>query len=255
MRSVRVLITGASRGIGLEFARQYAAAGEEVIATCRIPSAASELAEIATACQAVEVRQLDVTDPVSIDRLAAGLGSCPGLDVLINNAGDFGESSGELADVRQPDWTQMFQVNTIGPLLVTRALLPHLLRSAKPVVVGLSSVKASIGRNHMGRSYQYRATKAGLNAVLRSLAVDFADSSLCVVALSPGWVYRNRDPAAGLSDDERLHRARKFMNEYGGRGARVTLSQSVSSMIGVIARLTPGDTGSFFDHDGDVLPW
>jgi NAD(P)-dependent dehydrogenase (short-subunit alcohol dehydrogenase family) len=253
---MRILITGANRGIGLEFARQYAAAGHDIIATCRTPSAASELAELATVCPAVTVEQLDVTDPRSIDTLAAAVGTDRPLDLLINNAGNYGVSAGSLSDVRPDDWMEMLRVNTIGPVLVTRALLPPLRRSSRPMVVGLSSVKASIGRNHMGGSYQYRATKAGLNAVLRSLAVDLADEGVCVIALSPGWVPRSSDAfGRGLSPDQRLRRARRFFSEFGGREVRVTQSESVSGMIAVIDKLTIADSGSFLDHEGGSLPW
>lgn len=249
-----VLITGASRGIGLEFVRQYAAAGRPVLATCRKPDDATALRVLADRHKTVEVARLDVTDPASVEECAAALGS-RAVDVLVNNAGIYGRSTGELENVDVADWTEMFTVNTVGQLLVTRAMLPALRRSTTPRVVGLSSVKASIGRNHMGASYQYRSTKAGFNALLRSLAVDLRPEGIGVYALSPGWVDQGEDVTGGLSFDDRLRKARKFFAEFGDSSARQSLEQSVARMTALIDRLTLQDSGGFFDHLGRPLAW
>src|SRR5581483_2868391 len=137
-----------------------------------------------------------------------------GIDVLINNAGSYGSTPDRLGHVDTADWLRMFEVNTVAPLRVTAALLPALRRGHHPKVVGLSSVKASIGRNHMGAAYQYRSTKAAMNAVLRSLAVDLAADGICVVAISPGWIYRGEYFGRGMSFDERLRRARSYLAEF-----------------------------------------
>ncbi|MEV1156008.1 SDR family oxidoreductase [Micromonospora chokoriensis] len=254
MSAPTILVTGANRGIGLEFVRQYAALGRSVTATCRKPDDAEELHVLARRHHDITVLQLDVTDDSSIAGCVAALGETP-LDLLLNNAGCYGRASGELDALDKADWTAMFEVNTMGPLLVTRALLPALRRAAAPKVVGLSSVKASIGRNHMGASYQYRSTKAAFNALLRSLAVDLRPTGISVYALSPGWVDQGEDVSGGLSFDDRLRKARRFFAEFGGSSARVGLTESVRSMVATIDRLSPADSGEFFDHTGRPLPW
>lgn len=184
-----------------------------------------------------------------------GRGRREGLDLLLNNAGHYGRSTGDLDTVDPLDWMQMFEVNSIGPLQVTRALLPALRRGTAPKVVGVSSVKGSITRNHMGASYQYRSSKSAFNAVLRSLAVDLRPQGISVFAVSPGWVDQGEDVTGGLGFDDRLRKARKFVAEFGGSSARVSLQESVSRMTTLIDRLADTDSGGFFDHLGRPLPW
>jgi NAD(P)-dependent dehydrogenase (short-subunit alcohol dehydrogenase family) len=251
---VRVLVTGSSRGIGHELVRQYADAGHDVVATCRDPDRAADLAALAAAHEGVEIRQLDVTDDHSIDALAQALDG-RGIDVLFNNAGFYGRAPGPLEGVDPDDWLQMFRVNTIGPLAVTRALLPALRLGSDAKVVGLSSVKASITRNRLGGSYQYRSTKAGLNAILRSLAVDLRPEGIAVYALSPGWVVRGENYGAGLSFDDRLRKARRLLAEFGEGGARQSLPQAVERLIATVGALGLDDSGGFFDHLGRPMEW
>ncbi|MFL6137228.1 MAG: SDR family oxidoreductase [Frankiaceae bacterium] len=250
---MRVLITGASRGIGLELARQYAEAGHHVVATCRDPSTAVELPALAAAHPRVRIRALDVTDDAMIERVAAELDEP--LDLLVNNAVHYGRTSGALHDVDRADWLRMMDVNTIGPLCLTAALRPALRRGTSPRVVGISSVKGSIERNHMGASYPYRSSKAALNAVLRSLALDMAADGIAVYALSPGWVDRGEAVAGDLDFDARLRKARRFRAEFGDPSVRQSLVQAVSRMIELIERLRPDESGEFLDHLGRPLPW
>jgi NAD(P)-dependent dehydrogenase (short-subunit alcohol dehydrogenase family) len=149
----------------------------------------------------------------------------------------------------------MFDVNTIGPLRLTAALRPVLGRGVNPRVVGISSVKGSVERNRMGASYPYRSSKAGLNAVLRSLAIDLAPDGISVFALSPGWVDRGQPPADGLDFDARLRKARRFRAEFGDFSVRQSLDQAVARMIALLGQLGPADSGGFFDHLGRRLPW
>jgi NAD(P)-dependent dehydrogenase (short-subunit alcohol dehydrogenase family) len=251
---VRVLITGCSRSIGLELARQYADAGHDVIATARDPSRASALHELAASHRVVEVRTLDVTDPASVDALALDLEGAR-IDVLINNAGFYGRASGRLDTVEAGDWVEMFRVNAIGPLYVTRALLPALRRADRPKVVGISSIKASMSRNRLGGSYQYRATKAALNAVLCSLAIDLRPDGIAVYALSPGWVVQGEGYGKHLDYGDRLRRARRLIEEFGEGGARQTLEQAVARMIALVDELGSDDSGRFFDHLGRPIEW
>jgi len=221
-----VLITGANRGLGLEFAKQYAAAGWHVIGTARTPSEADELNELD-----VEVRQLDVADPDSIARLSKELGDRP-IDVLINNAGIFPRVS-TLDEIDFSDVERTYAVNTIGPMRVTRALLPNLERGATRQIVSITSGLGSIENNTSGRYYGYRESKAALNMFTRTLAVELADEGFTCIVMSPGWV----------------------QTDMGGPNANLTPEQSITGMRSVIAKLTPADTGTYWNHDGTKLPW
>lgn len=221
-----VLVTGANRGLGLEFARQYAAAGWTVIGTARTPDEATELKALG-----VEVRALDVADPASIDGLATSLEGRP-IDLLINNAGIFPRvdrlEATDFADVERT-----FAVNTLGPMRLTRALLPQLRLGRLKQVVSISSGLGSIANNSSGRYYGYRESKAALNMFTRSLAAELADEGFTCVVLSPGWV----------------------QTDMGGPNATLTPAQSVTGLRNVIDGLTPAMTGRFLNHDGAEQPW
>ncbi len=221
-----VLVTGANRGLGLEFARQYAAAGWTVVATARKPESASELNALG-----VRVMQLDVADEASIDKLAAELKGVA-IDLLINNAGIF-PRSGSLAEVDFEDVAQTYEVNTIGPMRVTRALLPNLRSGEMKTVVSITSGLGSIADNTGGRFYGYRESKAALNMFTRSLAAEFRDEGFTCVVISPGWV----------------------QTDMGGPNANLTPEQSITGMRAVIAKLTPADTGTYWNFNGETIPW
>ena len=221
-----VLVTGANRGLGYEFARQYAADGWQVIGTAREPAEAKELAELG-----VRVMALDVADPTSVERLAAELGAQP-IDLLINNAGIF-PRFGTLAETDFDDVARILAVNTIGPMRVTRALLPNLRRGNFKQIVSISSGLGSIAGNDSGRYYGYRESKAGLNMFTRSLAAELADEGFTCVVLSPGWV----------------------QTDMGGPNATLTPEQSIRGMRKVISGLAPEANGTFWNHDGETLPW
>jgi NAD(P)-dependent dehydrogenase (short-subunit alcohol dehydrogenase family) len=183
-----VLITGASRGLGLEFARQYAAAGWRVVATCRAPARAEALDALARAAGGrVTVHALDVRDRPRARTLAAELAGQP-VDVLLNNAAIWGPATQGLASLDERVWADVLDVDLIGPLRVTEAFLEHVAASQRKTVVVLSSRLASIQLNDSGGRYMYRSAKAGANALVRSLAVDLAPRGVICVALSPGWV-------------------------------------------------------------------
>lgn len=221
-----VLITGANRGLGLEFARQYAAAGWNVIGTARRPETAEELRSLE-----VRVVQLDVTDPESIDRMGRELGRQP-IDLLINNAGIFPRVS-RLDETDFGDVSRTLEVNTIGPMRVTRALLPNLHAGRGKKVVSITSGLGSIAENTGGRYYGYRESKAALNMFTRSLAAELRSEGFTCVVMSPGWV----------------------RTDMGGPNARLSPAQSISGMRAVIDRLTPADSGTFWNHDGSTLRW
>jgi NAD(P)-dependent dehydrogenase (short-subunit alcohol dehydrogenase family) len=220
------LVTGAGRGIGLEFARQLKARGDQVVATAREPEAAADLRSLG-----VRVEALNVAAGDSVRGLAERLEGVP-IDVLVNNAGIGGDASPvtELDFVRL---TRFFEVNAIGPLRVTQALLPNLRAGKRRLIVSLTSQMGSIGLNDQGGYYGYRASKAALNMLSRTLALELAGKGYTSIVVNPGWV----------------------RTDMGGPQAPLTPETSVRGMLKVLDRLTPKDTGSFFSWNGERLPW
>ncbi len=223
--SFTFVITGANRGIGLEFARQLSERGEHVIATARDPKRARDLRALN-----VRVEPLDVADAGSVAEFAGRLAGSP-VDVLINNAGIGGEGAA-IDRLSMEEVERFFRVNSVGPLRVTQALLPNLRAGNRKRVVNITSVLGSIGRNDSGGWYGYRAAKAALNQLTRTLAHELAPEGFTCVVLHPGWVRTN----------------------MGGRGAHLSPEESVRGMLKVIKKLSPRDTGRFFDYRGEV-PW
>jgi NAD(P)-dependent dehydrogenase (short-subunit alcohol dehydrogenase family) len=219
------LVTGGNRGIGLAFARELARRGEHVIATARDPEKASDLEKTGA-----RVERLDVSDAASIAGLAGRLGETP-IDVLIHNAGRGGGAS-SIEKVDQGELAAFFAVNSVGPMLLTRALLPNLERGRRRTVVGITSGLASIALCN-GGWYGYRASKAALNMFHRTLAAELARERFTCVVLSPGWV----------------------KTDMGGPGATLSPETSVRGMLEVIDRLTPKESGGFFDYKGAEQPW
>ena len=223
-----ILVTGASRGIGLEFVRQYAAAGWKVLACCRNPGTAADLNGIAGD---VAVFALDVDDEANIASLARQLDSVP-IDVLVNNAGISRTEASTLGQISSEVWLQVFRTNTIAPLKMAEAFLPNLEAGKQKKLIAISSRLGSIALNEGGR-YSYRASKAALNSAWKSLAGDTAGRGMICVVFHPGWV----------------------QTDMGGKGAPVTPPQSVAGMMKVIAGLAKKDNGTFRNFDGETLPW
>ena len=221
-----VLVTGANRGLGLEFARQYREAGWQVIGTARDPDDAGEL-------EALDVRvvQLDVADPASVDRMAAELANQP-IDLLINNAGIF-PRVGKIDEIDFDDYSRTLAVNTVGPVRVTRALLPNLRQGTLKMIAGLSSNLGSIAENERGGFYGYRESKAALNMFTKTLAAELGPEGFTCVVLTPGWV----------------------QTDMGGPNAPLTPADSITGMKAVLDKLTPADNGTFWSHDGSQMPW
>jgi NAD(P)-dependent dehydrogenase (short-subunit alcohol dehydrogenase family) len=228
-----VFITGANRGLGLEFARQFATDGWRVHATCRTPASAAELRAIADhAAGRLTIHALDVRDRGQIRSLAADLAGEP-VDVLLNNAAVWGPRAQTFGQLDDHAWTEVLDVNLHGVLRVTEAFLEHVARSERKIVIVLSSRLASLTLNESGGRYMYRAAKAGANAVVRSLAVDLAPRGITCIALTPGWV----------------------RTDMGGPQAPLSAEESVAGMRRVIARLDLAQSGRFLAHDGSTLPW
>ena len=213
-----ILITGANRGIGLEFARQYAADGWDVIATARQSS--PELDALG-----VTVKALDLADADAV----AGFTVDPPLDLFIANAGTSDPKDTQGADNAR-DWQTMLMVNAIAPFQLGEALLPHMARGGK--MIAISSGLGSIGDNK-GRWIPYRTSKSALNMAWTCLAIEAYLPGIPCVLLSPGWV----------------------KTDMGGAGAEITPEESVSAMRQLIERLTIDDTGKFLRRDGSELPW
>ncbi len=228
-----VLVTGANRGIGLEFCRQYAEAGWKVLACCRNPAAADELAGLAAKFPALSVHALDVGDFRQIDALAARL---PGeaIDVLLCNAGIYGDRDAQgFGALDYGRWHETLTVNTLAPVKLSEALLPQLERSEKKLIAAVTSLMGSIADNSSGRSIFYRSSKAALNAAMKTLSIDLQGRGLGVLVLHPGWV----------------------RTDMGGQEAPTSPADSVEGMRRVIDAFRREDSGRFLNFRGEELPW
>ena len=221
----RVLVTGANRGIGLEFVRQYAADGWQVIACCRRPDEAEALKEIKGD---VSIEALDVTDDGQIAKLATRLRGQP-IDLLINNAGIYGSNS----RVDMKDWLDVLRVNTIAPYRLAERFAANVARSEGRSIVSITSMMGSIAENDSGGVPMYRSSKAALNMAMKSLSIDLKDRGISVVVLHPGWV----------------------RTDMGGRSAPLAVQDSVASLRKTIGKLKPSDSGKFLNYDGRPVPW
>lgn len=223
-----VLITGCNRGLGLGLTQTYAADGWSVIATCRDPGRASDLAAVRGD---VEVHGLDVTDSRGIDALAEELSGRP-IDLLINSAGVYGGGAESFGRLDPEAWVDTFRVNSVAPVMVTRAFLDHLRRGKGRTVVGITSRMGSIGEGMSGH-YAYRSSKAALNAAFTVMSSDLGRHGITVVVMHPGWV----------------------RTSMGGRSAPLSPLDSAATLKRVIGGLTPADSGRFLNYDGREIPW
>lgn len=226
----QVLITGANRGIGLEFVRQYAEAGWNVIACARDLSDAGELQTLASHHPNIDTHALDVTDAGAIKTLAATLKNLR-IDVLINNAGIYPDS--DLNHAETSSWLQAYTVNSIAPFLLATAFLPHVAASSLKKIVTLSSKMGSLDDNTSGGSYIYRSSKAAANMVMKSLAIDLQPYGIAVAVLHPGWV----------------------QTEMGGPNALIDTKTSVVGLRQVIEGLDLHSSGQFIAYDGQRIHW
>ena len=226
------IVTGANRGLGLEFVTQLAARGDHVTATARNPDAATDLQALAKIHQGqVTIARLDMADPKSIAAFASSLGPGP-LDVLIHNAGIYPDA-GPLGELDYTRVLQGFEVNTLGPLRLSEALLGRLVTSAKPVIMSVTSQMGSIEDNGSGGSYAYRMSKAALNMGMRSMAKDLVKKNVTVFVIHPGWV----------------------QTDMGGPNAKIDVQTSIKGMLSVLDGATHTHSGRFMNWDGSQLPW
>lgn len=219
-KELTFLVTGANRGLGLEYVKQIIASGHKAIGTARNPEESEELK-----ATGAEVLKLDVTSDEDIANLAKALEGRR-IDVLINNAGYLSR------EMTREDMNTCFSVNTLGPLFVSDALIPSLKLSDAPKIVNISS-RAGILTDGKGKMTGYAISKAALNMVTRSLHTRLAEKGFIVVSLAPG---RNN-------------------TEMGGAGAPLQPDETAALIIPLIESLTPKHAGGFWYYDGSPLPW
>ena len=231
-----VFITGANRGIGLEFVRQYAADGWRVIATCRDPDVAVDLARIAEESNGrVERHPLEVTDASSVAAIAEALAS-ESIDVLINNAGmgfPTKPPHDSFGNTDYARWKETLDVNVLGVMRVAEALAEQVARSERKLLVTISSGMGSITNASSDGETCYRTSKAAVNMLTKLIAGYVADRRITVAAIGPGWV----------------------RTDMGGPNATFGVEESVSLVRKVIEGLTLADSGSYFDNQGQSVPW
>ena len=221
-----VLVTGANRGLGLEFAKQLQEKGYKVIGTARNPAAATELK-----ATGARVEQLDVASQPSVEALAKALQGVP-IDILINNAGMANRADSSLDTLDFDAMERTFQVNALGPLRVTQALLSNLQAGQGKTIINITSRLGSIELS-AGGLYSYRTSKTALNQINKIVSVELAPQGFTSVVMHPGWV----------------------QTDMGGAEATLTIPESISGMLTVIDSLSIDQTGKFFAYNGEEIPW
>lgn len=228
-----ILVTGANRGLGLEWCRQYALAGWRVYATCRHPETAEDLTSLARVHTRLSLHRLDVTSSEQCAALRAELGETP-IDVLVNNAGVYLEKYAPDSAIHYDDWLRTLQVNTLGAVRVTEALAHNVAGSQRRLVLAVSSHMGSIADITAPGSYYYRSSKAALNAAMKGLALAYRPMGIGVLILHPGWVKTRMG---------------------GWEEAPLTPEQSVAGMRRLVDAYVPQMSGRFLRYDGSELPW
>ena len=237
---MRAFITGANRGLGLELTRQYLERGDQVFAACRQPAAATELQPLKQQyADRLILLPLDVTSAASITAaVATTLENAEALDVLINNAGVYphagsGDAHQRLGQLTHDDAIETMQVNAVGPLLVSQALLPLLRAGRKGRILSISSGQGSLTWKATGDPYHYSASKAALNMYMRSLAAEIGHLGLISVLVDPGWM----------------------RTEMGGDHATQEPADSARGIIRLADQLHAEENGSFVTWQGRPVPW
>jgi NAD(P)-dependent dehydrogenase (short-subunit alcohol dehydrogenase family) len=228
------LITGANRGIGLELTRQYAADGWRVLACSRHPEKSDALNKLAAQYPGlVQIHSLDVTDLAQIDRMAKTLAN-ESIDLLMNNAGVYPDDHFKgFGHTDYAKWMHAFQVNTMSTLKMAEAFVAQVARSKLKNIATISSKMGSVDDNTSGGAYLYRSSKAAVNMVIKSLALDLKSDGITAVVLNPGWV----------------------LTDMGGPNAMIPVEQSVAGLRQVIGKLSLSDSGKFLNYDGQEIAW
>ena len=221
-----IMITGASRGLGLEFARQFYNEECRVIATCRNPKNANELHTIGD----IDIHSLDVTDDKSVANLADKLRG-ENIDILINNAGVIGQRDG-FGRLDYDIWAETMDTNVFGPMRVAEAFRDNVMNSEKKQMIFITSRMGSI-TEAVPNAYVYRSSKAALNMAVKCLSAELGEQGLIAVLFHPGHV----------------------QTDMGGQAAPVTPQKSIEGMKNQIVALTHDDNGRFLSYDGHQIPW
>ena len=227
-----ILITGTNRGIGLEFVKHYIKNNEKVIATCRNRNSAKDLLELENTTNNLSLVELDVSNPNSINNFTSKIAGLP-IDTFISNAGVSGPKNIEFGNFDAKEWLDVFNINTIAPLIITQKILKNLRLGKDKKLVFISSKVGSIEDNTEGGMYIYRTSKTALNQVIKSLSIDLKGENFIVVALHPGWV----------------------QTDMGGPNALIDTKTSVRGMTEAIDNLTSKNSGKFYNYDGSAIPW
>ncbi|MGN6516621.1 MAG: SDR family oxidoreductase [Rhizomicrobium sp.] len=223
-----ILITGANRGIGLEFVKQYAAEGADVIACCREPAKATDLKAVKGK---LRVMALDVGDPASVEALKKDLGDTP-IDILINNAGVGGPRNVTPGTLDMDAWLNVFRVNSIAPFLMALRFKANLKAGKDKKLVTITSVLGSIAESG-GGNQPYRASKSAVNSLMHGAAKDWAKDGIVVGIFHPGWV----------------------QTDMGGSSAPVAVQDSVKGLRARIAELDMAKSGTYRDYSNREIPW
>lgn len=228
------LITGANRGIGLEFSRQLAEDDWCVLACSRDLEKSDALNKLAAEYpERIILYALDVTDHGQIEKLSQTLANKP-IDLLINNAGVFPDiNDRSFGQTDYDSWAHAFLVNTMAPLKMAEEFIDQVTQSSRKTIVTITSKMGSVADNGRGGSYIYRSSKSAVNMVIKSIAIDLKSNDIISVLLHPGWV----------------------RTDMGGPSGLISVEQSVSGMLSVIREVTSADSGKFIAYDGQIIPW
>lgn len=222
------VITGANRGLGLEFARVYLAAGWTVHAGCRNPMRADELKKLKGD---LHIHALNVDDPKDAKALAKSLGSEP-VDLLLNNAGIYGKRDLKVGGFDHDEFLNVLKTNVVAPIRLAEALVENVAHSNMKKMAFVTSRMGSIAMN-AGGSIAYRTSKAALNMAVSCLSMDVKSRGITCILLHPGWV----------------------KTDMGGPNAAIGIPESIAGMKQVIEKTGHDDTGKFFDYQGQAIPW
>lgn len=233
-----ILITGANRGLGFEFARQYAAEGWRTLATARDTDGADSLRKLAATSSNLSIHELDLADEDSIEDLAVQLDDEP-IDILLHNAGVYPREGQNMGEIDYDGWREALETNLFGTMQLTEALLENVAASKRKQIAAISSSMASLRRvqegsvAQAGTSYQYRTSKAALNMAFSILAKELEPQGISVVLIDPGWV----------------------KTDMGGPRAQLTPEQSIEGIRKVLAGEPMEISGKFLGFDGAARPW
>jgi NAD(P)-dependent dehydrogenase (short-subunit alcohol dehydrogenase family) len=232
---LRILLTGAGRGLGLEFTRQWLKRGDMVFALARRPDQSAGLTELSRAhAETLRLQPCDVADDASVETARHAVEAVwPQIDIVLNNAGIYGRRDATLETLDLDDVRGVLEVNTLGPLRITRAFLPLLRKGRAPKLAHITSLMGSLADNSSGGAWAYRISKTALNMVARNIAHEVGPMGIVSVVLHPGWV----------------------KTDMGGPRAPLPVAESIASLIATIDALKPPHNGAFLDREGKPVPW